>query len=572
MIRGGIPRHRYRMAQRSTMAQLDTGRLGRRPLLKGAAVTGGLALAGLGGSSLITAPSAEAQTVGAQALAHPGMLHTPTDFAYIAAKIAAGAEPWTSGWNKLTANPHSQPGWVPRPVPTVIRGGTGQNYSLLYQDIAAAYQNAVNWRISGNTACRDTAVEICNAWSGTLVEVTGNADRFLAAGIYGFEFANAAELLRGAPGFDLGRFQAMLRDHFYPLSDDFLRNHNGACITNYWANWDLCNIAGILATGILCDDDAMIDQAIDYFWNGAGNGSISNAIPFFHDGGLAQWQESGRDQAHSMMGIGLMASIMEMAWNQGIDLYAANDNAFAKAAEYTARYNLGNDVPFTTYSWGTGQGCAYAEQTVISTGGRGHPRPVWAMIYGHYYSRRGLAMPNTAAMAAQVAPEGGGGDYGTTSGGFDALGFGTLLYPRDRVAVAANRIQSYNYQDRYVRHKNLSVLLDASISPAEDARFHVATGLADLADDCVSFESRNFPGYYLRHVGFTLKLEANDGSAQFAADATFRRVAGLADGAWTSFRSYNYPDRYLRHAAYVLRIDPITDAAGRADATFRSTT
>jgi hypothetical protein len=564
----------HRMAQRSTMAPLDNACLGRRPLLKGAAVTGGLALTGgLGGTLLSEVRKAEAQTLDAQAAAHPGLLHTQADFDYIAAKVAAGTEPWSSGWDKLMANPHSQPGWVPRPVATVIRGGTGQNYSLLYQDIAAAYQNALNWRISGNTASRDTAVEICNAWSGTLVEVTGNADRFLAAGIYGYEFANAAELLRGAPGFDLAEFQNMLVDHFYPLSDDFLRNHNGACITNYWANWDLCNIAGILATGVLCDDDAMIDQAIDYFWNGAGNGSIENAIPFVYgDRGLAQWQESGRDQAHTMMGIGLMASIMEMAWHQGIDLYAANDNAFAKAAEYVARYNTGNDdVPFTTYSWGTGQSCAYAEQTVIGDGARGGARPVWSMIYHHYWSRRGIAMPNTAALTGQVAPEGGGGDYGTTSGGFDALGFGTLLYTRDRAAVAANRIQSYNNQTRYVRHKNFNVYLEPNVSPAEDARFHLATGLADRADDCVSFESRNLPGYYLRHVGYTLKLEANDGSAQFAADATFRRVAGLADASWTSFQSYNFPGRHLRHANYILRIDPITDVLGRADATFRIT-
>ena len=30
----------------------------------------------------------------------------------------------------------------------------------------------------------------------------------------------------------------------------------------------------------------------------------------------------------------------------------------------------------------------------------------------------------------KVFPEGGGGNYGETSGGFDALGFGTLMYAR----------------------------------------------------------------------------------------------------------------------------------------------
>jgi len=42
--------------------------------------------------------------------------------------------------------------------------------------------------------------------------------------------------------------------------------------------------------------------------------------------------------------------------------------------------------------------------------------------------RKGLAAPNTAAYAARVRVEGGGGDYGGDSGGFDQLGFGTLAY------------------------------------------------------------------------------------------------------------------------------------------------
>ena len=35
-------------------------------------------------------------------------------------------------------------------------------------------------------------------------------------------------------------------------------------------------------------------------------------------------------------------------------------------------------------------------------------------------------------MAAKAAPEGGGGDYGPDSGGYDQLGFGTLAFTRDR--------------------------------------------------------------------------------------------------------------------------------------------
>ncbi|MCH7232730.1 RICIN domain-containing protein [Glycomyces sp. L485] len=393
----------------------------RRQLLQGAALAGGLVIGGLGGTAV-----ARAQTG-----AHPGMLHTQADFSRMREKLDADQAPWSQGWDELIANGHASSDWTPRPTDTIVRGGDGQNYPQLYRDVHAAYQNALHWRISGSTAHRDKAVEICNAWSGTLQEITGNADRYLAAGIYGYQFCNAAELVRDAPGFDLGRFRQMMTDVFYPLNNSFLVNHNDACITNYWANWDLCNMASIMAIGILRDDQSLFDQAVDYFWNGEGNGSIENAIPFVHGDGLAQWQESGRDQAHSMMGIGLMAAIMEMAWNQGVDLYSARDDAFAKAAEYVARYNLGHDdLPFTTYSWGSGQNCAYREHTQISADHRGQERPVWEMVYNHYGVRRGRAMPNVARMAAQVRAEGGGGDYGLTSGGFDALGFGTLAHMR----------------------------------------------------------------------------------------------------------------------------------------------
>ncbi|WBB89892.1 AbfB domain-containing protein [Verrucosispora sp. WMMC514] len=85
----------------------------------------------------------------------------------------------------------------------------------------------------------------------------------------------------------------------------------------------------------------------------------------------------------------------------------------------------------------------------------------------------------------------------------------------------------------------------------------------------MSFESVNFPGYYLRHADYVLRLSPNNGSVVFSEDATFRQVAGLADSSWSSFQSYNFPDRHVRHSNYMLRVDPINNATGRADATFR---
>ena len=405
--------------------------LTRRTLLKATAV-------GLGIVDLIGTGYEFALPVSASAVKHPGMLHTQADFDRMRAQVNAGAQPWIAGWNKLIANKHSSATYKPNPQATIVRGGTGENYGILYNDIAAAYQNALRWKISGDTAHADTASNILNAWSGKLTQITGNADRWLAAGIYGYQFANAAEIMRDYPGFNLPQFKTMMVNVFWPMNEDFLVRHNGACITNYWANWDLCSMASILAIGILCDDQTKIQRAIDYFKTGAGNGSILHAIPFLHPGGLAQWQESGRDQGHTMLGIGLMTDFCEMAWNQGQDLYGYSENRFLQACEYVAKYNLGNTVPFTTYTHGNGVNCATQTQTVISDASRGQIRPVWERVYNHYVNRRGLAAPYTAAYAAKVRPEGGGGDYGPNSGGYDHLGFGTLTSTQVKAEIVAS--------------------------------------------------------------------------------------------------------------------------------------
>ncbi|GAA1618757.1 family 43 glycosylhydrolase [Actinoplanes couchii] len=130
------------------------------------------------------------------------------------------------------------------------------------------------------------------------------------------------------------------------------------------------------------------------------------------------------------------------------------------------------------------------------------------------------------------------------------------------------RLQSYNFPDRYVRHADLDARIDPAVNPLADSQWRLVPGLAN-SSGYVSFESVNYPGYFLRHSNYDFALVKNDGSTTFAADATFREVAGLADAGAKSYQSYNHPDRYVRHSNYLLRLDPITTATGRADATFR---
>src|SRR5581483_7026797 len=202
-------------------------------------------------------------------------------------------------------------------------------------------------------------------------------------------------------------------------------HHNGAKIDHYWCNWDACNMASAMAIGVLCDRRDLYDEAVDYFKHGDGNGAIEHAVNHLYPGGLGQWQESGRDQGHSILGIALLGAVCEMAWNQGDDLYGYDNNRFLAGAEYVAKYNLGDDVPYTPYT------NSDVTQPVISPGGRGNMRACWEMVYNHYVNRRGIDAPFCKAFAAKVRPEGGGGDYGPNSGGYDQLGYGTLAYTRE---------------------------------------------------------------------------------------------------------------------------------------------
>lgn len=358
------------------------------------------------------------------AFAHPGLLQNEEDFKRMRTHL--DREPWKSGWERLTANRHASLDYHPRAVEKVVRGsanGEPQDYASCYNDAAAAYACALRWRIANDPRYAWKSIEILNAWSSTLKQITGSTDADLAAGIYGYEFANAGEIMRSFEDWkpdEFARFQNMMVKVFYPINHDFLIRHNGTPIDHYWANWDLCNMASMIAIGVLCDNRGIYEEGIRYAKSGEGNGAIKNAVYEVHPDGLGQWNESGRDQGHTLMGIGLLGAICEMAWKQGDDLYGYDDSRFLKGCEYVAKYNLGEDVAFKKYS------SSLATQTIISPAGRGDLRPIWELVYNHYVKLKGLPAPYTTRMAEKVRPEGGGGDYGPNSGGFDQLGYGTL--------------------------------------------------------------------------------------------------------------------------------------------------
>jgi len=97
-----------------------------------------------------------------------------------------------------------------------------------------------------------------------------------------------------------------------------------------------------------------------------------------------------------------------------------------------------------------------------------------------------------------------------------------------------------------LRHRDFVAQLDfigSGSRPLDraDATFVVREGLA--GDGCLSFESANYDGFYLRHHDFLLRLARNDRTPLFRQDATFCPERS-ADGTLT-LRALNFTDRRL---------------------------
>jgi hypothetical protein len=129
------------------------------------------------------------------------------------------------------------------------------------------------------------------------------------------------------------------------------------------------------------------------------------------------------------------------------------------------------------------------------------------------------------------------------------------LAPGSQVSIQATTSCCTSFYIRHDDQDNEVVITQiTSASPAiakADASWIVRAGLA--GSSCVSFESANQPGQYLRHYDFELYLGPDDGSSQFADDATFCPQPGNS-GQGYSFQSVNYPHKYIRHYDYVAYI------------------
>jgi Alginate lyase/Bacterial Ig domain len=277
---------------------------------------------------------------------HDGGITTLEQSHAIAAQIAQGNTPQAAALATMRKNKADNPNHESHPVEICTTGkGYPKTDGNLNSDNSAASLLALDWRISGDTQRADAAVRILNAWSRTLKGLGGDYNKYLMAALQGSTLAATAETLRNYSGWaadDQARFKDMLLNIFAPMNQFLMQGQNGC-------NWVLGAESSLMAIGIFTDRRDLYDEAKNYYLYGKSTGSILNATPFVYADGIAQWAESGRDQAHTVLGIGCAINVCKLAVSQGDDLFSAYDNRLLGAIRYALKYNIGDDVPFTPY-------------------------------------------------------------------------------------------------------------------------------------------------------------------------------------------------------------------------------
>jgi len=312
------------------------------------------------------------------AFVHPGVDQSSADLALMKKKVLAGEQPWKDAFDRLKAAADTE--FVARAHTHVLRGPYGKpniGGDDLSKSANMAYNYALVWYVTKDRKYADKAIDILRTWSATLWDLDYNDAKLLAAWT-GHLLCNAAEILRytgaGWQQKDVDAFSNMLNTVYVPLMRPYYPTANG--------NWDGAIIHSLIAIAVFTDNRPLFDNAVDHFRHAPVNGSI---LKYIYPSG--QCQESPRDQGHVQLGIGEFAGAAQVAYTQGVDLFAMAGNRIAQGFEYTARFLLGE----TPQCY-----CTISERAKVL-------RDDYEYVYRHY-TAHGLDLPYVRRAADSVRP------------------------------------------------------------------------------------------------------------------------------------------------------------------------
>ncbi len=385
------------------------------------------------------------QVVYPEKFIHPGVAFNMQDVERWRQIVKTQAQPQYAGFEKFRDDKYSQSNYVMNgPYKEIYSNEDDTHPNITNQvnaDWAAACQNAIMYAATGQKAFADKSVEIIRAyanttkgefWSGR----PGGSDHILIIGNLVVKYVYAVELMRYLPdtGLTENDFQAactFLKESCVTVLDKFFARTDPK--TKAVGNFGASAMNSYMCMGILMDNMEMYKKAVMIYLDQHPTCYESGSIARYIDGETGQCQESGRDQTHAQLGLGMMSMLCEVAWKQGTDLYGVLNNRLLSGYEYTAKYNLGYDVPFHYMPELTGKYNWYEidqqDKEQYNSGQRDNLRrglisPVYERCYNHYVNRKGLQMQYVKEILdnPKWRPEGDG------SPDVAHLGFGTFLY------------------------------------------------------------------------------------------------------------------------------------------------
>jgi hypothetical protein len=306
----------------------------------------------------------------AMTFVHPGARYGKFELDFVKAKIAQGAEPWTSKLNQAK-----------------IAGSDSKALGL-----------ALNWYYTGDNASADAAIAVLNSWNTHAAyeppPANGGNQSSLEGAWAASVLAPAAEILSQYSGWsatDKQATQQMFRTVFLPAMMQM----------SYWnGNVDLTQIDALLSIAVFLEDETAWNEGIRrltlrlpaYFYlssdlpsvrsyaNGTYNWSAANkCAPVQWVDGLMQ--ETCRDNGHhGQFAIAAALEALETAYLQGVDLYTPNQERMVDAMELLAKQLNTKDMQ------GTCAGAVTEDRyNTLEVG------------YNHYHNRKGIDMPITQA-------------------------------------------------------------------------------------------------------------------------------------------------------------------------------
>jgi hypothetical protein len=356
------------------------------------------------------AADGELEPTAAATFRHPGVLVDQGQLDFVKAKIAAGAEPWTSALQAAQRSRYAALTYRAKPVADVDCGpfsNPNHGCSDEQADAIAAYTQSLLWYYTGNETYAQNAAAILDAWAATIQKHT-NSNAPLQSAWTGAQFPRAGEILRATyaawPSAHVAAFARMLRTIYLPEVINGAPNDNG--------NWELTMADATIAIGVFLDDKATFDKGVA-MWRrrvpayiylssdgtlpvpppGGNKGSPSELIAYWYNqstfvDGLGQ--ETCRDFGHLTLGFAAMINAAETARIQKIDLYSEQMKRIIAGLEFNAQYLAGAPVP----SW-------------LCSGSLNLPgNPTWEIGYNALALRLEQPLPHTLSVIEQLRPTG----------------------------------------------------------------------------------------------------------------------------------------------------------------------